>query len=173
MLCRSATNGSCYHLLHDDRVRHTVRLATIATALSHWQTWPSMGDGPCVFRSFQSVILFVLLLFLIGAPAHAEKRVALVIGNAAYHNVTPLLNPRNDANDCSLAQTIEFLSQQSDRRHVRRYATNTATVWLVQGQYERLPALAEELVRQQMMVIFASAPPSVLAVKAVTSTISS
>jgi hypothetical protein len=45
------------------------------------------------FRSFRSVSLFVLLLFLIAVPAHAEKRVAL------YRNVTPLLNPRNDAND--------------------------------------------------------------------------
>jgi hypothetical protein len=31
-------------------------------------------------------------------PALAEKRVALVIGNSAYQNVTPLSNPANDAN---------------------------------------------------------------------------
>ena len=31
--------------------------------------------------------------------AHAEKRVALVIGNAAYQNTQPLANPRNDASD--------------------------------------------------------------------------
>jgi putative tryptophan/tyrosine transport system substrate-binding protein len=40
-----------------------------------------------------------------------------------------------------------------------------------QGQYDRLPALADELVRRQVTVIFASAPPAVLAVKAATSTI--
>ena len=30
-------------------------------------------------------------------PAHAEKRVALVIGNSAYQTIAPLDNPRNDA----------------------------------------------------------------------------
>jgi hypothetical protein len=40
------------------------------------------------------VILFAALFAL---PAAAEKRVALVIGNSAYQNVTPLDNPRNDA----------------------------------------------------------------------------
>jgi hypothetical protein len=34
------------------------------------------------------------LVFLAVAPAHDEKRVALVIGNAVYRNVTPLLDPR-------------------------------------------------------------------------------
>jgi uncharacterized caspase-like protein len=53
------------------------------------------------FRSFRSVTLFVLLLFLITVPAHAEKRVALVIGNAAYKNAAALRNPRNDAQDVS------------------------------------------------------------------------
>ena len=31
--------------------------------------------------------------------AHAERRVALVIGNSDYSNTSPLRNPRNDAND--------------------------------------------------------------------------
>src|SRR6202000_946707 len=39
---------------------------------------------------------FAILLGL-GGPAMAEKRVALVIGNSAYQNVTPLENPANDA----------------------------------------------------------------------------
>ena len=33
----------------------------------------------------------------LGGPAHAEKRVALVIGNSAYENVGRLGNPANDA----------------------------------------------------------------------------
>lgn len=33
------------------------------------------------------------------SPASAEKRVALVIGNAAYQHVPPLANPSNDATD--------------------------------------------------------------------------
>lgn len=42
--------------------------------------------------------LLAALLVIFGAlPALAETRVALVIGNAAYANATPLANPRNDA----------------------------------------------------------------------------
>jgi formylglycine-generating enzyme required for sulfatase activity len=52
---------------------------------------------------FRYVTLLVLLLFLSAVPAHAEKRVALVIGNAAYKNATALKNPRNDAADVSEA----------------------------------------------------------------------
>jgi len=38
----------------------------------------------------------VLALFVIGSAA-AEQRVALVVGNSAYQNITRLDNPRNDA----------------------------------------------------------------------------
>jgi len=38
-----------------------------------------------------------LLSLLPAGPAAAEKRVALVIGNSAYQNITRLDNPRNDA----------------------------------------------------------------------------
>jgi Caspase domain len=31
------------------------------------------------------------------SPASADKRIALVIGNSAYQKVSPLDNPRNDA----------------------------------------------------------------------------
>ena len=43
--------------------------------------------------------LCVLITFIAisSAPALADKRVALVIGNAAYQNITVLDNPRNDA----------------------------------------------------------------------------
>ena len=34
---------------------------------------------------------------LISGSAHADKRVALVVGNAAYVNVPRLVNPANDA----------------------------------------------------------------------------
>jgi uncharacterized caspase-like protein len=37
--------------------------------------------------------------------AHAEKRVALVIGNAAYKNTATLQNPKNDANDIAASFT--------------------------------------------------------------------
>ncbi|MGD9922501.1 MAG: caspase domain-containing protein [Pseudorhodoplanes sp.] len=40
-------------------------------------------------------------------PAFAESRVALVIGNGAYRNATPLANPANDAGD--VATSLERL----------------------------------------------------------------
>ncbi len=43
------------------------------------------------------VWLPVLLASIVSAPAFAEKRVALVIGNSAYRNVGRLDNPANDA----------------------------------------------------------------------------
>jgi formylglycine-generating enzyme required for sulfatase activity/uncharacterized caspase-like protein len=41
----------------------------------------------------------VLLVILGVTPSHAEKRVALVIGNAAYRFMPRLMNPKNDAED--------------------------------------------------------------------------
>ena len=41
--------------------------------------------------------LACIVALLSAVPAWAEKRVALVVGNSAYENVTPLDNPRNDA----------------------------------------------------------------------------
>jgi len=46
--------------------------------------------------------IFALVIFSAHA-AHAEKRVALVIGNAAYKNAATLQNPRNDATDVTKA----------------------------------------------------------------------
>jgi hypothetical protein len=48
-----------------------------------------------------------LLAVCCGAPAQAEKRVALVIGNSHYKNVTPLANPVNDAK--LMAETLRAL----------------------------------------------------------------
>jgi hypothetical protein len=41
--------------------------------------------------------LIALLLALVAGPAAAEKRIALVVGNSAYQNITRLDNPGNDA----------------------------------------------------------------------------
>src|ERR1043165_7469946 len=52
------------------------------------------------------MILFGLLAAtVLPAPASAERRVALVIGNSAYANATSLRNPRNDASD--MADTLK------------------------------------------------------------------
>jgi formylglycine-generating enzyme required for sulfatase activity len=54
-----------------------------------------------------------LLLLVLGImPGHAEKRVALVIGNGAYRHLRPLTNPPNDARD--LAKTLESLGFEVD-----------------------------------------------------------
>ncbi|HEV7321624.1 MAG TPA: caspase domain-containing protein [Ensifer sp.] len=52
-------------------------------------------------------IALSFLLVLCASQALAEKRVALVIGNAAYQNVAPLPNPGNDAED--MAAKLEGL----------------------------------------------------------------
>jgi uncharacterized caspase-like protein len=49
------------------------------------------------------LVAILALVILTAAAAHAEKRVALVIGNAAYKNAATLQNPRNDAQDVSAA----------------------------------------------------------------------
>jgi hypothetical protein len=48
-----------------------------------------------------------LLALLAAGPAAAEKRVALVVGNSAYQNITRLDNPRNDAT--LMADTLSSL----------------------------------------------------------------
>jgi hypothetical protein len=48
-------------------------------------------------RRHIGLTFLVFCFFLITSSAFAEKRVALVIGNSAYQNVSPLPNPVNDA----------------------------------------------------------------------------
>ena len=48
-------------------------------------------------------IAVLLLAPALAAPAHAAKRVALVIGNAEYRHASRLANPLNDANDIAAA----------------------------------------------------------------------
>src|SRR5215218_5956807 len=50
-------------------------------------------------------LLAAAALLLLGQPAFAEKRVALVLGNAAYQNVAPLANPVNDS--AKIATTLK------------------------------------------------------------------
>jgi uncharacterized caspase-like protein len=56
----------------------------------------------------RATVLFALLAAaFLPAAAHAERRVALVIGNSAYANAPTLRNPRNDAGD--VADTLKKL----------------------------------------------------------------
>jgi hypothetical protein len=55
-------------------------------------------------------MVIALVSLLSAGPATAEKRIALVVGNSAYQNITPLDNPRNDAT--LMAETLSGLALQ-------------------------------------------------------------
>ncbi len=57
-------------------------------------------------RGALTAVIIVLSLLSTG-PAAAEKRIALVVGNSAYQNITRLDNPRNDAT--LMADTLSSL----------------------------------------------------------------
>jgi hypothetical protein len=59
----------------------------------------------CTIWKFPVLIALLALAFC--SPAAAEKRVALIVGNAAYRSITPLDNPRNDA--MLMAETLGSL----------------------------------------------------------------
>src|SRR5450432_2887452 len=48
-------------------------------------------------RAVATIVLAIWCTCLISQPAFADKRVALVMGNSAYQNVTRLANPGNDS----------------------------------------------------------------------------
>jgi uncharacterized caspase-like protein len=52
-----------------------------------------------MLKSLATCLVGIAALAATFTPAAADKRVALVIGNAAYQNVPPLQNPSNDATD--------------------------------------------------------------------------
>jgi TRAP-type mannitol/chloroaromatic compound transport system substrate-binding protein len=54
-------------------------------------------------QSLAAIGAAAVVAALCASPAHAERRIALVIGNGAYQNATPLPNPRNDAEDVAAA----------------------------------------------------------------------
>jgi hypothetical protein len=55
------------------------------------------GIARAVLRRPLALGLIPLIMLLIAEPAAADKRVALVVGNSAYQNVSRLDNPANDA----------------------------------------------------------------------------
>jgi hypothetical protein len=65
---------------------------------AHANAWKQFG---------RLIWLMGLLVLASASPAAAEKRVALVIGNSTYKNVTPLDNPSNDAT--LMAETLSSI----------------------------------------------------------------
>jgi hypothetical protein len=54
-------------------------------------------------RFIAATLCFAVSVYLGIAPGHAERRVALVIGNADYQSTAALPNPANDAQDMAAA----------------------------------------------------------------------
>lgn len=64
--------------------------------------------------------LAIIAFLLSTLAAHAERRVALVIGNAAYESTAPLANPVNDAEDLAAALTRVGFEVQVERNLSKR-----------------------------------------------------
>ncbi|MGI9415651.1 MAG: caspase family protein [Hyphomicrobiales bacterium] len=75
-------------------------------------------------RAFLSALIALTFSALAPLEVHAEKRVALVVGNSEYSLISPLQNPRNDAE--LMAQTLKglgfdvVLALDSDRTAMTR-----------------------------------------------------
>ncbi len=91
--------------------------------------------GATLRRCAPSLGLFAVALFLVAAaPAWAEARVALVIGNGGYRSVPALANPPNDARDVADAlKALGFavtlgvdLDQARMQRAIDDFAHNAA-----------------------------------------------
>ena len=60
----------------------------------------ALGEEPVgTMRLFGSITVLVFSILVTATAVHAQKRVALVIGNSAYMHTPKLTNPRNDAAD--------------------------------------------------------------------------
>ena len=57
-----------------------------------------------IMRTIAAITIVFCFSLVVSMEAYAEKRVALVVGNSAYTNISPLSNPRNDAE--LIAQTL-------------------------------------------------------------------
>ena len=81
-------------------------------------------------RFLAGAIAILALLIVTSPRAEAQRRVALVIGNAQYQNTTPLRNPVNDATDMAAALSglgfeVVFgtdLDYREFRRKIREFA---------------------------------------------------
>ena len=74
----------------------------------------------------RSVILALAFLAAGEIPAFAEKRVALVIGNSAYQNVVPLINPSNDAKAIAATLTKSGFDSVDERLNLSGIETKRA-----------------------------------------------
>jgi hypothetical protein len=115
---------------------------------SHWKsaTPPVIKEGPVtrtatswLRRRLADVIVAlgaVLLLALVPGTAHADKRVALVVGNSKYQAVNPLPNPARDANAMArmfkdagfdTVDTLIDVGNLDFKRGIRKFEDTAAT----------------------------------------------
>jgi uncharacterized caspase-like protein len=88
-------------------------------------------SGPGLSMRFVAALTCTVMLLCLGIPpGYADKRVALVIGNAAYQNTAPLGNPVNDADDMAAAlRGVGFevlLERNADKRSLELALTRFA-----------------------------------------------
>ena len=94
-----------------------------------------------------SLFSSVLLVSLVAAPAAAEKRVALVIGNSTYVNVPRLSNPANDAKlmaDTLKADADQTLNSQRDLSGLEKAAEQIRDNFAVAQFQLGIPSLSEQ-----------------------------
>ena len=90
-------------------------------------------------QKFFALLMSALLLGAALAPAHAETRIALVVGNSGYGTVSPLDNPSRDAR--LIAETIDLVAVLSGRGALRRLAELARVEGLgPDGDYRVTPA---------------------------------
>lgn len=96
-------------------------------------TFEKLIDRKSMLQRLNIAILsscLILIMIVASLAATNEKRVALVIGNSAYENVSKLANPKNDAADMSVALTdigfdvtkIEDASFADMRQALRKFS---------------------------------------------------
>src|SRR5580704_5773560 len=92
---------ACKSIAGQGAARVLARASGPAGLVASYSARNFVGELP-----MRSVAVFACALMLIGfgaVPGHADKRVALVVGNGAYAHAPRLTNPHNDAEDVSAA----------------------------------------------------------------------
>jgi hypothetical protein len=83
-----------------------IATAALAGNLAHYflgRAQRHLREIIAMTRLWSRLLFLVMFCLTFAAPAHAEKRVALVIGNGFYQYQPPLFNPKHDAEDVAKA----------------------------------------------------------------------